>query len=127
MQKGDFIEISYTGKIKENGSIFDKGDVIIALGRNMILPPLEKYLLEMNVGERKNVNVSPEEAFGKRNENLIKTIPLSEFKKHNTNPYPGMIISADNMQGRVLSINGGRVTVDFNHPLAGKYLNYDIE
>jgi FKBP-type peptidyl-prolyl cis-trans isomerase 2 len=52
---------------------------------------------------------------------------LSEFKKHNTNPYPGMILEADNMRGRVLSVSGGRISVDFNHPLAGKALVYDLE
>jgi hypothetical protein len=58
---------------------------------------------------------------------LIKIVPETEFRKHGTKPYPGMFITADNLRGRVLSVSSGRVKVDFNHPLAGKTLVYNVE
>ena len=58
---------------------------------------------------------------------MIKLISIAEFRKHGTKPAPGMFVEADRMRGRVLSVSGGRVKVDFNHPLAGKTLVYDLE
>jgi FKBP-type peptidyl-prolyl cis-trans isomerase 2 len=128
MQTNDFVKISFTGKIKETGMEFDKGEnVPVVVGVNYTLKGIDNVLVEMNVGDKKTVELSPENAFGNRDARLVKLVPLSEFKKHNTNPYPGMILEADNMRGRVLSVSGGRVSVDFNHPLAGKSLVYEVE
>jgi len=91
------------------------------------LKGIDNALLEMSIGDKKIIELSPENAFGNRDARLVKLVPLSEFKKHNTNPYPGMIFEADNLRGRVLSVSGGRVSIDFNHPLAGKTLIYDVE
>jgi FKBP-type peptidyl-prolyl cis-trans isomerase 2 len=128
MQTNDFIKINFIGKVKGTGMEFDKGEnVPIVVGVNYTLKGIDNVLVEMNVGEKKTVELSPENAFGNRDARLVKLVPLSEFKKHNTNPYPGMILEADNMRGRVLSVSGGRISVDFNHPLAGKALVYDLE
>jgi FKBP-type peptidyl-prolyl cis-trans isomerase 2 len=128
MKTNDFVKINYSGKIKETGLEFDKGEnVPIIVGINFTLKGIDQALLEMNVGDRKTIELIPENAFGGRDARLVKLVPLAEFKKHDTTPYPGMIVSADNAQGRVLSVSGGRVRVDFNHPLAGKNLIYDLE
>jgi peptidylprolyl isomerase/FKBP-type peptidyl-prolyl cis-trans isomerase SlyD len=81
----------------------------------------------MQVGDKKTIEILPEDGFGNRDERLIRLVPLAEFKKHNTDPIPGMVVEADNMRGRVMSVSGGRVKVDFNHPLSGKTLIYDLE
>jgi len=145
MKEGDFVRIDYIGKISESGEVFDltkesvakeKGiynpnlsykPVPIIVGANFVVKGLEKKLKEMKVGERKKIIVKPEEAFGKRSPKLIRLIPLSEFKRQKTDPYPGMIVTVNNIHGRVLSVTGGRVRVDFNHPLSGKTLEYDVE
>jgi FKBP-type peptidyl-prolyl cis-trans isomerase 2 len=128
MQTNDFIKINFIGKVKGTGMEFDKGEnVPVVVGVNYTLKGIDNVLIEMNVGDKKTVELSPENAFGNRDARLVKLVPLSEFKKHNTNPYPGMILEADNMRGRVFSVSGGRVSVDFNHPLAGKALVYDLE
>jgi len=128
MQVNDFVKINYSGKIKETGIEFDKGEnTPIIVGVNFTLKGIDKALLEMQIGEKKVIELKPEDAFGERDPKLIKLVSLSEFKKHDTKPYPGMIINADNMQGRVLSVSSGRVRVDFNHPLAGKVLIYELE
>ena len=145
MKEGDFIRIDYVGKISESGEIFDLTKeniakektiynpnlsykpVPIIVGANFVVRGLENGLKEMKVGEKKKIIVKPEGAFGKRSSKLIRLIPLSEFKKQKTDPYPGMIVTVNNLPGKVISVTGGRVRVDFNHPLSGKTLEYDVE
>jgi len=145
MKNGDFIRLEYTGKIKETGKVFDTTSeeiakkegiysqntkyrpVPIIVGENKIIKGIDEALLEMNVGEKRTIEVPPEKGFGQRSQKLIKIIPQSEFKRQKITPYPGMPIDVDGILGRVLSVNSGRVKVDFNNPLAGKTLIYDIE
>jgi FKBP-type peptidyl-prolyl cis-trans isomerase 2 len=127
MQKNDFIRISYSGKIKETQQEFDSGDSAIVVGAKFVLPGIDEALEQMQVGDKKTIEVPPEKGFGLRDQKFIKLVPASQFRNSKMDPYPGMIVSADNMHGRVLSVNSGRVRVDFNHPLAGKTLVYDLE
>ncbi len=127
MQKNDFVRISYSGKIKETQQEFDKGESPVVVGAKFVLPGIDEALEQMQVGEKKTIEVAPEKGFGLRDQKYIKLVPASQFRNNNMDPYPGMIVTADNMHGRVLSVNSGRVRVDFNHPLAGKVLVYDVE
>jgi len=145
MNEGDFIRIDYIGKVSESGEIFDLtkesvakemgifnpefkyGSVPVILGAHHVVKGLENELMKMEVGKSKKVTVKPEDALGERKSELIRLIPLSEFKKRDIDPTPGMLIVESGMRGRVLSVSGGRVRVDFNHPLAGKTLEYDVE
>ncbi|MFZ3077011.1 MAG: peptidylprolyl isomerase [Candidatus Aenigmatarchaeota archaeon] len=127
MQKNDFVRILYSGKIKETQQEFDSGEVPVVVGAKFVLPGIDETLEQMQVGERKTVEVAPEKGFGLRDQKFIKLVPVSQFRKNNMDPYPGMVVSADNAHGRVLSVNSGRVRIDFNHPLAGKVLVYDVE
>lgn len=128
MQSGDFIRLAYTGKIKETGQVFDSAESApVIVGAGYLLPVIDSELAGLNVGQKKNVEIVPDKAFGPRDPKLIKIVPEAEFKKHDMKPAPGMPIEADNMRGRVLSVTSGRVTLDFNHPLAGKVLVFDLE
>jgi len=143
MKEGDFILIDYVGKIKDTGIIFDitneekakeekvydprvkYGPVPVIIGAGFILKPLEDVLKGMKVGEKKVVELKPEDAFGERKDTLIKSVPVSAFR--DSVPTVGSYISIDNFKGKVLSVDGGRVKIDFNHPLAGKDLVYEME
>ena len=129
MQTNDFIRISYTGRIKEGNQEFDRGDKVpVIVGAKYVIDGMDEGLQAMNIGDKKTIEIPPEKAFGARRQDLVKIVPESEFKKNNTKPYPGMFITAENnIKGRVLSVSSGRVKVDFNHPLAGKVLVYDVE
>jgi len=130
MQTNDFVRVSYTAKIKETDQEIDKTDdksVPVVINSDFLMKGLEEALLGMNVNERKTVEITPEKAFGPRDPSLVRLIPMSEFRKHNTEPKIGMFFQGDNMRGKVLAVSGGRVKVDFNNPLAGKALIYDIE
>ena len=99
--------------------------VPVIIGAGFVVPGLDKALLDMSVGEKKEILVKPEDAFGQRNPDLVKTVPEKVFEgKH---VIPGMIVDFGNSRGRVQSISSGRARIDFNHPLAGKILKYDLE
>lgn len=57
----------------------------------------------------------------------MRLIPLNVFKKKEIMPFPGMSVNIDDLIGIVRSVSGGRVIVDFNHPLAGKEIEYEVE
>ena len=144
IENGDFIRLEFTGKIKETGDVFDTtneevaneagifvekkeyGPIPIIVGGNHLLKAIDEAVIGMNAGESKDIEVSPEDGFGERNPDLIQLIPMKEFKKQGMNPYVGMELTAEGQKGRVLTISGGRVRVDFNNELAGKTLEYSI-
>lgn len=138
IKKNDFIEIEFTGLA--NGEVFDttnKKDaekmgiepknikpLTISVGNQMILQGLDEDLEGKETGKEYSIHILPEKAFGKRDPSMIKTYGLSHFTKQNINPYPGMALQLDNTIAKVLSVSGGRVTMDFNNPIAGKEVDY---
>ena len=144
VKKGDFVEVEYTGKLKEENLVFDTtdekkakemgmhspqqsyGPIIICLGQGQILPGLEKEIEGKEPGEY-TVDLQPEDAFGKKEAALIRMIPASAFKKQQIVPQVGMQINMDGMMGIIKTAGGGRCLVDFNHPLSGKEVTYTIK
>ena len=145
IKDGDFVRVNFTGKIKENDEVFDTTydeiaqeaeifdenktykPIPIVVGGNHLLPAIEEEIVGLEAGDRKTVEVDSDNGFGPRDPKAIQLIPMKEFKKQGMTPYPGMRIQAEGGEGRILTVNGGRVKVDFNHPLAGKDLIYDVE
>ncbi len=141
IKKNDFIEIDYTGKT--GGKIFDTTKsaeakeismekietkpFIISVGNDMLLKGFEEALEGKEVGKEYTIHLTPEKAFGKRNPSLVRTYSLTSFRKNNLNPMPGMMLQLDNALAKVLTVNGGRVTIDFNNPLAGKEIDYEFK
>ena len=144
IENGDFVRLEFTGKIKETGDVFDTtneevaneagilvenkdyGPLPIVVGGNHLLKAIDEAVIGMEEGESKKIDVSPEDGFGERDPQLIKLIPMKDFKKQGMKPYVGMEVSSEGHKGRVLTISGGRVRVDFNNELAGKNLEYDV-
>ncbi len=125
MKEGDFVEIEYEGY--SNGEKFDSGKFVIPVGKGEIVKGLDEEIVKHKVGDEFEVDVPPEKGFGKRNRNLVQIIPLGQLSKHNVNPKPGMVLNINGLLGKVLSVSGGRVIVDFNHPLSGKVLHYHVK
>lgn len=140
LKKKDFIEIEFTGKVKD-GEIFDsniKEDLkkinskieakpfILCLGEGMFLEGVEDFLIGKDIGEYKT-ELSPEKAFGKRDPKLIQLMSAKIFREHQINPVQGVMFNFDGRIGKVLSVSGGRIRVDFNNPLAGKDVLYEIK
>lgn len=139
INKNDFIELEYTGTTKESG-IFDTNikeeakkiqleietrPLIICIGQNMILPAIDEFLIGKDTGKY-SIELSPEQAFGKRDQSFIKVVPLRVFIEKNIMPRAGMVFNFDNVTGKVSAVSGGRVIVDFNNPLSGKTVYYEL-
>lgn len=138
-QKNDFIEVEFTGKIK-GGEIFDSNiseelkklnsnqqakPIIFSLGQGMFLAGVEDFLIGKDI-DNYEIDLKPEKAFGFRDPSLIQMMPLKVFMEHKINPIPGAVLTFDNKLGKVLTVSGGRIMVDFNNPLAGKEVVYNI-
>src|SRR3989344_4296078 len=144
IKKHDFVELEYTGRIKEDNSIFDTtqenvakkeevydqsheyGPLVICVGENSILKSLEEQLVGKETGKDYTFEISSENAFGKKDARLLRMIPLSKFRQQNIQPVPGLQLNIDGVFGIVKTVSGGRCYVDFNHPLASKDLVYSV-
>ena len=134
----DFVEIEYTGRTKDDNSIFDTTEekvakengvydkhvsyspVIVCIGQNNILKALDDQMIGKETGKEYVFEISSEEAFGKRDAKLIQLIPAKKFRQQKIQPFPGLQLNIDGIFGIVKTVSGGRILVDFNHPLAGK-------
>jgi len=140
----DFVQIDYTGKLAD-GTVFDTteekvakqhnfysekmkfGPATICVGEQQVLPGLDLNLVDKEVGKSFTITLPPEQAFGKRDVKNMKIMPMSAFREHKMQPVPGLQIDVDGQVGTVSSVSGGRVIVNFNHPLAGKEVIYDVK
>lgn len=142
VQKNDFIELEFTGKIKDNGEVFDtnsKAEIekkklnfeskpyVICVGKGMSIKGLDADVEGKEVGKEYSVEFKPEDAFGKRNPGMVRMIPLKIFIEQKIMPQKGMQLNLDGALVKVISVSGGRVLVDFNNPLAGKVVSYDYK
>lgn len=143
-KRGSFILIDYVAKVKETGEVFDttleeearkhgiyRADafyepMLVVLGEGWVVRGLEEALMGMNVGEKKTVEVPAEKGFGRRDPSKVRLVPLRMFRGE-TALRPGARVEYRGMTATVRSISAGRVQLDFNPPLAGKTLIYEVE
>jgi len=144
VKKGDFTLINYTCKVEESGEIVDTtieetakkaglykegykyGPLFIIVGEGWIPKGLDEGLIGLTVGKPAVIKVPPEKGYGVRDPSKIKLIPIRKFKKEGVNPTPGMRVEIDNKLALVRAVGAGRVQVDFNHPLSGRTLVYEV-
>jgi peptidylprolyl isomerase len=145
LQKGDFILINYTAKVKETNEVFDstleevakkehlykEGELyepkLVVVGEGWMLKAVDESFETMKLNKAQVVEVSPDNAFGPRDPEKIKRVPLKQlFAKDVHNPAIGMRIDYNGKMATIRSIGAGRVLLDFNPPLAGKTLVYDV-
>lgn len=145
VEEGDVVEIDYVGRVQDSGEIFDLtsediaeeegydtqemelGPVRALIGAGHVIPGLEGALKEMDAGESQTVEVDAEDAFGQRSGDSVETFSEREFEDYDVQPHRGLVVEIDGRRGKIISASSGRVRVDFNHPLAGKDLEYDVE
>ena len=130
---GNTVKIHYKGTL-EDGSQFDSSEgrdpLEFQLGSGQVIPGFDKAVEGMTVGESKSVSIEPADAYGERNEQAIQEVPKSALPPDLT-PQEGMTLQAQNQNQQpiqlvVTAVGEESITVDANHPLAGKTLNFDI-
>jgi len=103
--------------------------MLVIIGEKRLLPSIEEAISKMKEGETRTITLKPEEAYGPYEESKIVTFSLERIRRAlgSNEIRPGVVINIDDKRGVVRSISGGRVKVDFNHPLAGKTLKVVIK
>ncbi|MFK3941406.1 FKBP-type peptidyl-prolyl cis-trans isomerase [Pseudomonas monteilii] len=118
----------------ENGdtvdSTFDKAPATFTVGDGNLLPGFEAALFGFKAGDRRSLSIAPENAFGQPNPQNVQVMPRSQFTDMELSE--GLLVifnDATNTElpGVVKQFDDDQVTIDFNHPLAGKTLNFEVE
>ncbi|WP_457742938.1 FKBP-type peptidyl-prolyl cis-trans isomerase [Thermococcus sp.] len=144
VEVGDYVLFNYIGRF-DNGEIFDTsieelakehgiyveereyGPMWARIGVGEIIPGLDEAMVGMEPGEKKTVTVPPEKAYGMPRKELIIQVPVEEFQKAGLEPQEGLYVMTDSGIAKILKVKENLVTLDFNHPLAGKTLVFEIE
>ena len=134
VKTGDTVRIHYTGTLAD-GTTFDssagRDPLEFTVGSGQIIPGLDNAMPGMNVGERKTVEIAADEAYGQPNPEARQAVPRTEIP----DDIPldlGTQLQVQTPTGQVMpvtviDVNEAEVTLDANHPLAGKDLTFAIE
>ena len=118
----------------ENGeqvdSTFDKKPATFKVGDGNLLPGCEQQLFGLKAGDKRTFQIAPEQGFGQHNPQNVQTMPRSQFEGMELSE--GLLVifndaAKTELPGIVKAFDDRQVTVDFNHPLAGKSLTFDVE
>ena len=145
LEKGTLIFANYTAKVKDTGEGIEstveaeakKLNILdgtrkyeprlVAVGEGWLISGLDLEVQKLNVGDKKEIELSPDKAFGQRDPTQVRMVPLRKFGEREHELEVGDSVEVDNRVGIVRFIGSGRAQVDFNHRLAGKSLVYDFE
>ncbi len=133
-KNGDTVKVHYTGKL-EDGLVFDtsknREPIQFTIGEGKVLKGLENAVIDMNPSESKTVTIQAAEAYGSYRDELAVTVERKELPENlNVKVGQRLHMTQPNNQKIVVTITDiseGRVTLDANHPLAGKDLTFDIQ
>ncbi len=145
LKKGAFVLIEYTVYNKDDQKIIDttveekakEGGIysentkyepeLVIIGEGMMFKSLEEEIVKLKEGETATIELPPEKAFGKRDPAKIRIISARELSRRGIIPRVNEEVEINGQRAIIRSVGGGRVTLDFNHPLAGKTLIYDVK
>lgn len=143
IENGDTVAVNYTlsvssGEVKDTSfkDIAEKNGIVttgrtyeplvFTLGQKKMIPGFEQGVLGMKANENKKITVDPEQWYGTRNDKLIQMVSGSVFKDAGIAPKVGDVFNFQFAPGKVLSLSGDMIEIDFNHPLAGETLTFDV-
>ncbi len=141
VKSGDTIKVDYLGTTE--GKVFDTSieteakkagleprptyePLSFTVGSGQVVPGFDKAPVGMNVGEEKTVVLTPSEAYGEKDPQAVVEVPLSMFDNSSAPQVGLQVMSPQGYPGVITKVEGQNVTVDFNHPLAGKTLTFKI-
>jgi peptidylprolyl isomerase len=133
-KNGDTVQVNYTGKLAD-GTVFDSTaghePFEFKLGAGQVIPGFEKAVLGMTVGERKTVTIPADEAYGPRNDNMVIEIGRDKLASDVT-PQVGQQLQSKRDDGSIVvvivtKVTDTTITIDANHPLAGRDLTFEFE
>lgn len=131
---GDTVAVHFTGKL-EDGTVFDtsrEGDPLqFEIGADQVIDGFERAVEGMEVGETREAELRPDEAYGDRDDELVFPVPRGQLPD-GFDPEVGDEVAVEvedgrEVPGRVSEVDDETVTLDLNHPLAGRPLTFEIE
>jgi len=143
-EKGNLVLIDYVAKVKETGEVFDttiedvakkerlykEGEIyepkLVAVGEGWVLKALDESLPNLELNKTTPVEIPPEKAFGSRDPEKVRLMPLRRLIAKGITPQLGMHVDFEGKHAVVRTMGAGRVQLDFNPPLAGKTLVYEV-
>ncbi|MFH1415600.1 MAG: peptidylprolyl isomerase [Elusimicrobiota bacterium] len=133
VRAGNTVKVQFYAFI--DGELFDKsaeGEPLkFTVGQDSVIPGLDKAVLGMGINENRKVTISPEDAFGLRDENKIGELPRTAFPPDYDYRIGKIATIQDNegnrMKGMIIKINEENISIDLNHPLAGKKIDFEIK
>ena len=134
IENGQKVKIHYTGTL-DDGNQFDssagRDPLEFEMGAGMVIPGFEKGVADMEVGEKKSINISAVDAYGEKRDGMVMDFERSQLPE-GMEPEVGMGLQMQGPQGqpvqvRITVVAETTVTIDANHPLAGKNLNFELE
>lgn len=134
VKNGDTVRVHYHGRLT-NGATFDSSEgrdpLEFQVGAGMVIKGFDNGVLEMQVGDKKTLQIPVDQAYGPKNEELVMDFPKANIPA-DLNPEVGMELQMSNAQGQVFPVKVAAIgtefiTLDANHPLAGEELVFDIE
>jgi FKBP-type peptidyl-prolyl cis-trans isomerase 2 len=129
------VKVHYTGKLTETGQIFDSSlerePLEFTLGEGMLIQGFEEGVIDMEVNEKKTINIPKEKAYGEKREELFHKVSKEQLPEE-IKPEVGMGLISRNPDGseqqlRIAAVNNDHIIVDANHPLAGQDLTFEVE
>lgn len=133
-QDGDTVQVHYTGRL-DDGSVFDSSredePLEFELGSGRVIPGFESAVSGMSVGESLEVELEPDEAYGERRDDLVMPVERDQLPEQ-LEPEVGDALevqlgSGERTTATVVDADDASVTLDLNHPLAGRTLNFELE
>lgn len=132
IEAGKTVKVHYKGTL-EDGTIFDSSEgrdpIEFEIGAGTVIPGFEAAIASMEIGETKSVDIPCEEGYGEMNEDMVGMIPRTSLPDE-IEPEVGMVLTMQSPEGdmpvRVIAMTDDELTLDANHPLAGKDLNFEL-
>lgn len=131
---GDTVKVHYTGTL-DSGQEFDSSQgrdpIAFELGKQQVIAGFEAAVEGMEPGEKKTVKIVAAQAYGPRRDDLVFAVPPNQFPE-DMKPEEGMHVTGSTPQGQpvemmIVKVTDEKVTLDANHPLAGKDLTFELE
>ena len=133
-KNGDTVKVHYTGKL-DDGTVFDtsidREPMQFTIGEGQLIPDFEQAAVGMNPGESKTIQIPAENAYGPHHQEMIMEVERSQFPE-DLKPEVGQQLQVRQADSQdfvvtVMAVSDSKVTLDGNHPLAGKDLTFDIQ
>ena len=134
VENGLYVSVDYKGSL-ENGEVFDtshgRQPLEVQMGSGQLISGFENELIGMALNEKKMFTLNPEDAYGQRDESLIREFDRADLPP-DMEPEIGMMLALKSPEGhqmpaRITHLDDEKLSVDLNHPLAGESLTFEIE